>query len=308
MNTRITTLLLAGLIASACADADQTAQTAETDAPPATAASADEAAIEQLRADYVSHYNQHHPDVVAGMFTDSVYALWADGTVNMTRSEVQASLTQDMEATPTLTLETGDVMVFGDNAVARGSYTVNLTPPGAAPVALSGSYITHFTRVDGAWKINGLASNYDTIPPAAAVPEPAVDEPPPPPEEGTMDDVVAAYTTLLAAGDWAGLANLYTDDAVVAFSNAPPLQGRSAVQARFAEQFTGPASIEVHDVGTLDLGGGFALDGGWYTLNATTSDGAISQSGAYLNLMRQQADGSWKIHWSVSNGQPTPAT
>jgi hypothetical protein len=70
----------------------------------------------------------------------------------------------------------------------------------------------------------------------------------------------------------------------------------------------GTQEIEIHDMGTIELEPGWAIDGGWYTLNTTTPEGAITQTATYLSLLRQQADGSWKIHWSVSNGQPKPAT
>jgi uncharacterized protein (TIGR02246 family) len=305
MTARFLTLFASALLATACADADQEDPDAAT--PPAAEVTAEEAALEQLRADYMSHYNLHHPDVVAGMFTDSAFALWADGTVSMSRAQVQSNLEADMASSPTLDLQTDDVMVFGDNAVARGSYSVNLSPAGADPVTLTGNYLTHFNRTDGAWKINGVATNFNALPPEGAVPEAPADDEPPPPDSGTMGDIVAAYTQMMSAGDWAGLANLYTEDAVASFSNAPQIEGRSAIQARFAERFTGPATIELHDVGTLDLGAGYAIDGGWFTLTAPTPEGNVTQGGTYLNLMQQQPDGSWKIHWSLSNGQPVPA-
>jgi hypothetical protein len=45
----------------------------------------------------------------------------------------------DMAPTPTLSLETGEVMVFGNHAVARGLYTVTTTPPGGTPTSLAGN-------------------------------------------------------------------------------------------------------------------------------------------------------------------------
>jgi uncharacterized protein (TIGR02246 family) len=213
-----------------------------------------------------------------------------------------------MAASPTLDLRTDEIMVFGEHAVARGNYSVSLAPEGAEPVALAGSYITHFARANGEWKINTVLSNYNAAPPPGAVPPAAADDEQPPPDEGTMRELGDAYASLLAAGDWAGLAALHTEDAVVAFSNTLPLQGRSAVQTHLAENWTGTSpTIEIHDVATLELDADWALDGGWYTLNATTPEGAIVQGGTYLSLLRRQADGSWKIHWSVINGQPVPA-
>ena len=101
---------------------------------------------------------------------------------------------------------------------------------------------------------------------------------------------------------------MYTEDAAVSFSNSPLLQGRAAIAARMVERMAaGSPKLELHNVGTLDLGEGWAVDGGWYMLTATPETGPISQTGTYLSLVRQAEDGSWKFHWSVTNGQPAPA-
>jgi hypothetical protein len=60
-------------------------------------------------------------------------------------------------------------------------------------------------------------------------------------------------------------------------------------------------------VNTADLADGWKLDAGWYEMTSTPPEGAMTQSGTYVNLLRREPDGSWKIHWAVSNGQPTPA-
>ena len=306
MSARFPIVLLAGVLCAACA-AEPDQQEAEGAAEVAEP-SADEAALEQLRADYVAHYNQHHASIVADMFTDSAFGLWADGTVDMGKPAILADLEEDMAASPTLALETGDVLVFGDHAVARGAYNVSLTPPGATALTLAGSYLTHFSKTADAWKINGVITNLNA-PPPEGLPPADTGAMEPPPEDGTMKELGAQWSQHYAAGDWAALAGLYTEDAVVAFSEGPPLEGRAAIQARFTERSTPLTGrqIEIHDVGTLDLGGGWALDGGWFTVTATTSDGRMTQEGTYMHLLRQQPDGTWKIHWAVSNGHMQPA-
>lgn len=270
-----------------------------------TSTAVDEAALEQVRADYVTHYNMHHASVVADMFTDSAFALWADGSVAEGKPEVLTSLEADMAGKPTLDLTTGDMMVFGDNAVARGGYSVIVTPEGASAMTLAGNYLTYFQRVNGEWKIGGLMGNYNA-PPPPGMPTPPQDEPPP--DNGTMADLNAALTQAFNAGDAAALAALFTEDAVVGFANRPISEGRAAIQTALGEMITPGATLELHDVGTMDLGDGWALDGGWYMLNATADTGAIHQGGIYLSLVRRAEDGTWKIHWSVVNGQPTPAS
>ena len=306
MKARLMALCVAGSFAFACAGGEQQ----QEEQTLAASVSADEAAIEQLRADYVTHYNMHHASVVADLFADSAVGLWADGKVTMGKPAVLADLESDMAASPTLTIDPGEVMVFGEYAVGHGTYGVSLTPPGApAPTSLGGHYLTFFQRVDGTWKIAGVVSNFDAAPPEGTMSTDSAGAPPP--DEGTMQQLVAAYTAAVAASDYNALANLFTEDAVVAFSQSPVIQGRAAILERFNTNMAEATSrkIEIHDVGTQDFGNGWALDGGWYVLTSTAPapTGNTVQSGTYFNLLRQQPDGSWQIHWAVSNGQPMPA-
>ncbi len=299
-------LVLMCVLAAACAEKpDQEA------APSATMqtsdASADQAALDKVRADYESNYNSHDATLVANMFTDSAYALWADGHISSSRAAVEAQMKETISAgSPNLSLKNGDTMVFGDDAVSHGTYSVSAKGPDGQATAASGSYLTYFHRVNGEWKINGVITNFDA-PPPADMPM-ANDMANPPPDDGTMKDVTTAWTNAFSAGDWATLAGMYTQDAAVSFSNAPEIRGGQAIQARFADRYgDSKPQIEIHDVGTVDLGDDHALDGGWYVVHATTPDGTMQQGGTYLNVMQKQADGSWKIQWSVTNGQPKTA-
>ncbi len=298
MRSRIPTLVLMFAVAACAGD---TGEQADAESAQASMAEADEAALEQIRADYVTHYNMHHPDVVAAMYTDSAVGLWADGRIDENRADILAGLTEAMAGSPTLGLTTGETMIFGDHAITRGAYNVSMTPEGApAPVTMTGNYMTHFVRQNGEWKINWVTSNSD-----APLPEgmyAADEDSETPPDEGTMTALLTAYTTAFNAGDAAAVANLFTEDAVAAFSNLPLKQGRVAVQEAISERLAMGDSpkVEIHDVGTMELGDGWAVDGGWYTITA----GATTQTGSYASLNRLQADGTWKIHWLVSNGQP----
>jgi len=307
MKTRWSVFLLLAVLAG-CAPENADEAPAEASAADA-ATTADEAALEQIRADYVQHYNLHHASVVADLFADSAFGLWANGRVELDRAQILAGLEADMAASPALELTTIETMVVGDHAVATGAFDVTTTPEGApAPLSLSGNYLTYFTRADGQWKIGGVITNFDAPPPEGAVPPPPAEQGEPPADQGAMAELVAAYTQAMGAGDWAAVANLYTEDAQVSFSEGPWLRGRAEIQARLAERFgASMPEIEIHDVGTVDVGDGWALDAGWYVLNVTTPEGPASQRGAYLSLARQQPDGSWKMHWAVTNGGAQPA-
>jgi uncharacterized protein (TIGR02246 family) len=100
------------------------------------------------------------------------------------------------------------------------------------------------------------------------------------------------------------VADLYTEDGMVSFSRGGPLHGRTAIaEALAAMMAENPSQIDINDLSTMELGEGWALDGGWY--EATDADsGEPTQYGGYFQLMRQADDGSWKIHWAVSNSWP----
>lgn len=267
----------------------------------ATSATRAQAAIEAVREAWVTHYNLHHPDMVADLYADSAWVLNADLAVDEGRDAIAASLTEAMQSNPTATVTTRETRVFGDDAVSIGTYEVTATPEGADPVSWSGHYLNYLTRIDGEWKITGLITNYDSPRPEGWTwAEPVAEAPP---EEGTMGELVEGYETHWNLQHPDMVADFYAPDAVVALANQPVLEGRDAVAAALRErQAQGPTEIDVHDVATIDLADGWKLDGGWYELTAVEGDATV-QTGMYMNLVRRMEDGSWKIHWMVSNGR-----
>ncbi|MBM4186368.1 MAG: hypothetical protein FJ206_03545 [Gemmatimonadetes bacterium] len=181
-----------------------------------------------------------------------------------------------------------------------------MTPPGGAAVNLSGNYLTAFRRDNGVWKIGAVVSNYDAPPPAGTPRDTTMTAPPP--DAGTLKDLTASYTEHYNLGHASAVANLYTDSAYSAFADAPAKQGRAAIEGYLAEQMAqGSPQLTIHDVSTTELPGGWALDGGWYEVNAKGPNGPVRRIGVYMLLAQRQSDGSWKIHWAVNNGGPAPA-
>lgn len=306
MTHRIPTLVLSAVLAVACAadeqPAEETQPTQET-----SAASADDAALAQALVDYETHYNAHHASVVAEMFLDSAVALYADGSEVFSRAEAQAHLETQMANSPTIDLESLRKMVFGDYAVDLGRWSITATPPGGAPMSADGHYMSLLRRMDGAWKINALVTNFDTVMPPEAY-SPPTEPGDPVPENGTLKDFGAQWSQAFAAADWAALAALYAEDAVVSYPNGPLAEGRAAIQERFTNLWTaGNQSITIHDIETIDFGDGWLFDGGWYEITGANARGPANGGGTYFNLLRRQADGSVQIVWAVSNLIPAPA-
>ena len=275
----------------------------EADAPAAAEMSPDEQALAELREAWAQHYNLHHASMVADYYAEDAVALGADGSVSEGRDAIEAALETQMEGSPTVTLPPpGETMVFGDRAVSMGSYEIETTPAGSDPMSISGSYLISFSKESGEWEITSLVSNYDSPRPEGWAYASMGDEPPE--DEGTMTDLVEGYARHWNLGHPSMVADYYTEDAKVAFSDSPVVTGRAAVASELEESMTeSPLEITIHDVATWELGEGWALDGGWYQMDAPDG-GDPMQAGTYLILCKQADDGSWQIHWLVSNGHP----
>ena len=297
-------MLMAGLVLAGCASDAGEEGTAENAASEEVAASsADEAALDEIRASYVQHYNLHHAPVVADLYADSSVALTADGGIYENKPAILAWLEESMAASPTLDLNGIETRVFGDYAVALGAYSVQATPPGGESMTNSGHYLTVFNRTDAGWKIVGVITNFDSERPADF---PYVEAPgEEPPEEGTMKSFTDAWAQHFNLGHASVVAGYYEDDAKASFTDSPLYEGKAAIEAALTESLsTGSPQITIHDVYTMDLGDGYAADFGWYELTFNAEGQAMQQAGTYVVLNHQQPDGSYKIQWHVSNGQP----
>lgn len=268
--------------------------------------SAAEAALDALPSTYEAAYNRHDAAAVAAMFGDSAVVLSANGAVLEGRDAIQAFFQGEMAGSPEIDITQADTRTMGDYAAARGSYTLHTTPEGMEPIEVHGNYLSVARMQDGEWEIMGLTTNTDAPPPEGMPQAEAPAEAPP--ENGTMEDVLNAYQQAFNAGDAAGVAAVYTEDGVMAFSNLPVAEGRAAIQAAVEERFAmGSPQLTIHDVGSMEFGDGWAADGGWYELKATSDEGEVTQTGNYMLLLRQDDTGAWKVVWGISNGQPTPA-
>jgi len=297
MNTRTLSAALVALSLAACGG--DTEEVAEAPATPEM--SADEMAIDQIRQDWVTHYNMGHASVVAGYYQEDAWSLGADGTNSTTREAIEADMAMRIEASsPQIELTQGETMLFGDRAVSWGTYATTAEGPDGS-VSQSGTFMTTFLKTDGDWKIQGVITNFDAAPPEGFPYVEGTGDVPA--NEGTMTELVSAYETHWNLDHPSMVADLYTADTRVAFADAPMIQGRDAVDARLTETMgAGPTSIAINDLGTVDLGDGWALDGGWYVISAP-DDGPAQRTGMYLSLVQQTADGP-RLHWAVTNGRP----
>jgi len=104
--------------------------------------------------------------------------------------------------------------------------------------------------------------------------------------------------------DAAGVAALYTDDAVFVGTETPAAHGKSAIQATLAKQFP-VTSITSLDSKELVANDKVAYDFGEFTQEVTPPNARpTTVRGQYLVALARQPDGSWKITKHVAT---TPA-
>jgi uncharacterized protein (TIGR02246 family) len=254
--------------------------------------------IDALRESYVEHYNMGHAEMVADMYAEDAIGLLADGSVLSGREAIAAALAEAMAASPELSLAQLDQMVMGDTVVTVGSWSLTVTPEeGADPVARGGHYMAAHTLGDGGWQVAGVITNHDSPQSAEALQGAVPTERPE--EESILGSFSEAYEAAWNAGDAAGVAALFAEDAWAALADLPAVEGRTAIQQVMEQRVRG--EIDIHGVESRDLGDGWVLDGGWFEIRGAPDGDYI---GNYWTLSRAGDDGVRLIHWAVSNGRP----
>ncbi len=104
-------------------------------------------------------------------------------------------------------------------------------------------------------------------------------------------------------GDVEAEVNRFTEDGIYMWPDAPSIQGHGALRAWFE---TRCSKVDVSLKGTseeLEVFGDRALERGSYIANIQpkTSDKVETVRGKYLNILKRQPDGSWKISHRIRN-------
>lgn len=285
----------------------QTAESVEM-AMPEPEASAD--VLADLRSQYVEHYNMGHAPMVAELYATDAILLDANGRVVRGREAIAADLEAAMATSPALEVTAADRIEAGGHVVERGSYRLRLTPEGGEPVTSTGHYMTLNSMSDGEWKIQWLGVNTDApsampMPPAAG----AAQAEPGRPASGPLADLAAAYAQHLNLGHADMVADLYAEDGVAMVAERPLIEGRAAIQADLAARIAeGSPQIQITPAETRMLGEEWAVGRGRHTVTATVEGQSVRRSGHHVILARRQADGSWKIHWALSNLEPAASS
>ena len=123
-----------------------------------------------------------------------------------------------------------------------------------------------------------------------------------------IKSVGSAISCKALEGDWDGLVELFTKDAVLLPPNSAVIRGRTAFKTMiesFNPKFT-DHSIELKDI---DGYGDIAYAWGNYTETFSVSDEPepTKDVGKLVFIFRKQPDGSWKYSSAICNWDAPPA-
>ena len=112
-----------------------------------------------------------------------------------------------------------------------------------------------------------------------------------------IEKVGKAWEKAYNAGDPAGVAALYTKDAMVMAPGAEPATGTKAIQELFAKDMAGGVKNALTTEDVVGVGE-YAVEKGKYV--ATSSDGKHLDHGPYVTLFKKEG-GAWKLHRDIWN-------
>jgi uncharacterized protein (TIGR02246 family) len=122
-----------------------------------------------------------------------------------------------------------------------------------------------------------------------------------------IDALRGKFSAAFNSNDPAALAALYADDAIVMFENQSAVEGKPAIQARYAAIFEANRSrIAVAPVETT-VAGDWAFDRGNVTTTITPKSGKASeQAGRYLAILKRQPGDMWQLYRIMDNSISAP--
>lgn len=114
-------------------------------------------------------------------------------------------------------------------------------------------------------------------------------------------------TSALSAGDLDSMMTVYADDVIMMPPNEPARAGKAAIRSMWEDllsAFGVEVSVNVEEVEVLDE---WAFERGTFRMKLTPRSGGapVEDSGKYLDILRRQADGSWKYsRLAFNSSQP----
>jgi len=123
-------------------------------------------------------------------------------------------------------------------------------------------------------------------------------------DKASIRAVDAQWARAAKAGDGQAIAALYTSDAILLPPGEPMVKGEAAKKywVDFTNGFSGPVELNTMAV---EGGGDVASAIGTYTMTLTPRKAGAkplpTEEGKYIEVLKRQGDGSWKIIYDIWN-------
>lgn len=275
--------------------------TTEEPAEAAEEAAVDEVAALAALADYwETHYNMGHPDMVASRMDETGLMFAGTGARLFGRDAIQASLASQIEgASPQVEITQDEALVFGESAVARGTYRLAGNADGTE-FANTGYWMSLASKVDGEWKIRGLVSNLDSQD-QAVLPSEAAEMPEAQPSAASVAERADYYATHFNLGHPDMVADTYTEDAVTMGSGEAMIAGREAIRARLTAMTDAGSQVDIVPWASHEMDGGNWVAGvGTFTMSVPDQPDVDG----HWHALYQRVDGELQLHWLLTGQSP----
>ena len=115
------------------------------------------------------------------------------------------------------------------------------------------------------------------------------------------------FSEVFARGDAAGVASMYTSDAILFPPNEEMLRGSEPIGQFWKKSHEGGVASVKLTTSDVERSGDIAFETGKVEL-VLRADGKpdSSASAKYLVVWKRQSDGSWKLHRDIWNDLPAP--
>ena len=127
-----------------------------------------------------------------------------------------------------------------------------------------------------------------------------------------IETIPETYVEHALAGDWDAVADLYHPEAIQVLPDGPPVEGRASIRDALAGMFGSGAGVRLTDfavdIAEVEVLGPSIYVRATYRFEAEllgNAGGASAQHGPYVNILRQDTDGTWRI-WRQFVGRAHP--
>lgn len=245
-----------------------------------------ETAIRDIPDRWAELFNAGDYEALVDLYTED--AVFVDVFGLFDREAIPETLAMKLPVAPgeaTMTVTTTEVRVYDDLAFSMGPYSFS-APDGST--MMQGNWIAILEPVDGEWKMHRHVTSM-------LMPEPVGSD---------VEEAVYALSTrwaeLYNQDDFQGVAELYTEDAIVVNFNGRADEGREAIHEGIAQPMPEPLDQGTIAVTTeeAEVFGDTAYGMGEYVLSAP--DGSIMMQGTFMAISKL-VDGEWKMHRHIVN-------